>query len=51
MLPDGEREVMEITFDPNSERLKQGYLDIFEIDQILYLWINVMKILTYRQHT
>ena len=29
-LQDGEGEVKEISFGPNSERLKQDYLDIFE---------------------
>ena len=28
-LQDGVREVKQISFDPNSERLKQDYLDVF----------------------
>ena len=29
-LQEGEREIKEISFDSNTESLKQGYLDIFE---------------------
>ena len=32
-LQDSEREVKEISFNPNSEKLKQDYLDIFKGDK------------------